>query len=66
MRVLVFPEKGRCINTRNHDQQCNDWLAARQQRNDIISLKKTPDEKLDTFLNLYKEKAKWTKLHKCI
>ncbi len=38
--VLVFPEKGRCIDTRNHDQQCSDWLAAIQQRNDIISLKK--------------------------
>jgi len=44
MRVLVFPEKGRCIDTRDHDQQCSDWLAARQHRNDIISLKKTPEE----------------------
>ncbi len=34
----MFPEKGRCIDTRDHDQQCSDWLAARQQRNDIISL----------------------------
>ncbi len=27
--------------------------------------KKAPDEKLDTFLNFYKETAKRTKLHTC-
>ncbi len=48
----MFPKKGRCIDTRNHDQQCSDWLTARQQHNDI-SLKKTSDEKLDKFLDLY-------------
>ncbi len=48
----MFPEKGRCIDTQNHDQQCSDWLAARQQCNDIISLKKTPDEKLQKILDL--------------
>ncbi len=40
LRILVFPEKGRCIATRNHDQQCSNWLVARQLRNDIISLRK--------------------------
>ncbi len=40
LRVLVFPEKGKCIETRDDDQQRSDWLAERQQRNDIISLKK--------------------------
>ncbi len=63
--VLVFPKKGKCIDTQNHNQQRSDWLAARQERNDIISLKKTPDEKLDTFLDIYKETAKRTKRHKC-
>ncbi len=67
MHVLVLPEKDRCIDTRYHDQQCSDWLAARQQCNDIKSLNKTPDEKLDTFMDLYKETAKRTKLRKlCI
>ncbi len=55
----------KCIDTRNQDQQCSDWLAARQQRNDIISLNKTPDGKVDKFLDFYKEKAKRIKLHKC-
>ncbi len=41
---------------------CSDWLAARQQRNDIISLKHTRDEKVYTFLDLYKEIAKRTSL----
>ncbi len=56
----MFPEKGRCINTRNHDQQCSNWLGARQQRNYFISLKKTPVKKLDKCLDLYKETAKRT------
>ncbi len=59
-RPSVPPEKGsRCIDTRDHDQQRSDWLAARQEE-------KTPDEKLDIFLDLYKETAKRTKLHKCV
>ncbi len=48
----LMVQQGLSIDTGNHDQQCSDWLAARQQRNDIISLKKSPDEKLDKISGL--------------
>jgi len=53
--TLVFIGKSRCIHTQNHDHQCSDLLAARQQHNDIILKKEhdRPDEKLEYLDSLY-------------
>ncbi len=57
LRVHGLVYKALWIDTRNHEAR---QRLARQQRNDIISLKKTSDEKLDKCLDFYKETAKQT------
>ncbi len=56
LHVLKFSEKGRCFDTRNQDQQRSNWLAARQQCKDIISLKR----------HLMKNWAVLIKVQKCV